>query len=1622
MKYNKFLYFSLLLQKIFILSESNTDVCPRESPLLIKNSTTDECVYEKYDETKHEISNKIIQTQWLNKINILGVFSTWYIGTDLSSTNDLIIQSFVYDHDIIYPTRYFYGIKANGRSLFYIQEENKFTNQIAINSTTTYKKFESVFIRIKLVNDDKKDYYLSSCFNNYTIELIDFYNNKVIGVPQDNLFGDALCISLIYTILELKREEKTYMFCFISDNKTGFYLYFQKFKFKNVDLAQENSYEKISFSQFTDEFKVHTSTTISCIEIIKYNIIQCFYMNTSNYLTVGLFGEEMLDFIYSEIIDNTTISASETEKVDIYYQSIHLKNEISIFGYILDKNNHECIYIQIKEIIYNKYYSKYEIEDYLIKYKKIEVKLEGKIYFDTFYYLSDLKKLNDNKFSLISTSQNQNPYQLYIIIFEFYNFHDTNLFIRYYNVPVIFYNFYIYRYIKSINFNGFLGLVYTITILKTDHRYQHFSIFNYINGTDSDLISLEENIILNLSDYINYNSLENNIFGLDLYGIKIINLPKTKDIGIYYFSKLKNNIIFENDILSPDDEIYFVYDYEVLEADHKIYTIEMAGVGYEKDYSGSLDYIIHTEILGNSSPESFYKQKIFIGRTTFYNFTLTNIISGINDNTCEDNCKVCYNGVCIKCLDNYKLIEDSNYNYCLTGTEEGFYYNEDYGIYKKCHEYCKSCLEGPIYQEDSLEIGDTNCNKCIDNYYKIENTNNCINKNNIPETYYFDTNKNLICKCFENCKTCNQNQTNSSYYSCLSCDENSILYEKSANCLNCKLKGKYANHYENECIDFIPEGYFLEDEENKAIAKCYFSCKNCSEKGDSNDHKCIACGEDYLYQNKNGKKCLKNCSEEYKYTDLDTKRCYNDCIDNIISERIYNYKNICASLEQKPDNYEVINNAFVRICNNLTDYYFNNECYEVCPENTKINESEIDKRLCICKNLYYLDINSSQICIIGNNCPNEYPYLYKSECLSFCPNGTYISQNENNIKKCVDEKIEFDFSKMLNEIGKLNLYNNIVINDNPNTTINIYINGVYIDDIINIYSNLTFINLDECGNEIKRFYHLDSNENLYIVTYENLNDIENRVTNQFTFEIYLKNGTELEYLSVCKNLSISVSSAISKLDKVNYETAQIFYSQGYNIYNLSSEFYKDKCSPAHINGNDIILKDREEDFFPYNVSFCSNGCDLNNVEIETKRVSCSCNISYYEQENYIEYKYTKLTANDNFFIYLIDNLNYKIFECYKIIFKTPFLKIVKNLGFLFGVGIMLFFIVCYFIFLFYVLPKIRIQIYRLLPTKKKLIDKLKGEKRKNLIYTKRQENITKDNSKSKTNIKFKKETKKNTILSLRKNSQKKTTKMKSNTSKLNAPFRRKSEYLSEDKILCHKTENIDQIKKREDLEINCLPYSLALQLDKRNIFSMFINFIKMKIDIISIFLYPEEFSYKSISLSIYLLDFLYSFFLNAFLYTDDIISEKYHNNGRLSFYTTIFLSLISNVVSFIIIYYIKKIVSYNEFLSLMVKDIKRINEFILTFKKMYLLLKIKVITFFIISFLSSIFITFYLFVFCQLYERSQGSLIINYLMGLIESFAYSVGISLIICILRLIGIRFKIIYLYRTSVYIDNKF
>ena len=340
MKFDFIIWLLFIIHKYLILSEetNNNFVCPRSTPLLILNSENNECVYEPYNKSIHKISNETIKIQWINKINELGVVKSLYMTSEISSKGDLIIESLLYDDEIPFEERYYFGIKSNGRALFFDKGNDKYINQISLKSTSNIVKFESIMIRIKLTNNDDKDYYLSSCFEGYTIDIIDFYNNQVIGISQLELFNYTSWSTKYYSILELKNENKTYMFCFIGIKNNTNYISLQKFQFHKANLSEENSYTKIASSPQNEEFHIYSSYTLTCFEISKFNLIQCFYLNTNGNYTVGLFKEDSLAFVYSEVVDEAPqFNSSNINPVDIFYRSINIKNEISILAYMINK-------------------------------------------------------------------------------------------------------------------------------------------------------------------------------------------------------------------------------------------------------------------------------------------------------------------------------------------------------------------------------------------------------------------------------------------------------------------------------------------------------------------------------------------------------------------------------------------------------------------------------------------------------------------------------------------------------------------------------------------------------------------------------------------------------------------------------------------------------------------------------------------------------------------------------------------------------------------------------------------------------------------------------------------------------------------------------------------------------------------------------------------------------------------------------------------------------------------------------------------------------------------------------------------------------------------------------------
>ena len=160
---------------------------------------------------------------------------------------------------------------------------------------------------------------------------------------------------------------------------------------------------------------------------------------------------------------------------------------------------------------------------------------------------------------------------------------------------------------------------------------------------------------------------------------------------------------------------------------------------------------------------------------------------------------------------------------------------------------------------------------------------------------------------------------------------------------------------------------------------------------------------------------------------------------------------------------------------------------------------------------------------------------------------------------------------------------------------------------------------EDCEYQIKSHYNLTNDTELFILGIDSPNKDAKSPINVYNYGVYLKDGTYLDHNEICKESKIIISSPITAPDLIKFEDALYFSDMGYDIYDENNKFYNDQCSSASINGNDIILSDRKKDFFPSDVSLCNDSCTYNQIDYNSKRFSCECDLSYnFSQKKYFE--------------------------------------------------------------------------------------------------------------------------------------------------------------------------------------------------------------------------------------------------------------------------------------------------------------------------------------------------------------------------------------------------------------------
>ena len=692
--------------------------------------------------------------------------------------------------------------------------------------------------------------------------------------------------------------------------------------------------------------------------------------------------------------------------------------------------------------------------------------------------------------------------------------------------------------------------------------------------------------------------------------------------------------------------------------------------------------------------------------------------------------------------------------------------------------------------------------------------------------------------------------------------------------------------------------------------------------------------------------------------------------------------------------------------------------------NCTFESNEID--LCVSCNInesYYPKYNDNSNKNSFINCYNgsiENYYLNDKNgiympCYSLCKTCHWQGdENQNNCTECYD-------NYALSEDGNCQ---EISMNRNIDYYIKQFLHSINISNYssyyyeINLkendteaknkYSDFTFIDFPpNSKNSLINNYNLDINNNkvyILIIEYPS-NDLKSAVKN-FDYKIFLDNGTIID---INEDIYTNIYSPLTDLFIAHYNYSIYFAKQGYDIYNKSGNFYNDKCSPAYLFNNEITLSDRKKDVYPNDVILCKDNCEYKAFNIEEKRIICDCNLNpknNYTKKNDSFIKEEK-EEKGNFFNYFLDYINYKILKCYYLLSSFENLK--NTLAFYSVFVVISLIILLNSIFWLYGISKIRKIMSKHFPTSEKVYNDYIREIRKNkknsrLLVPPKKQNKKKSGRYSRNQI----------IDYKRKSARSLTCKhldlidSSKNNLELNTNL----------KIQKSRTIKIDE-KIKENIQFNELPYSQAIKKDKRTIFTMFISVLIEKLE--SVNLICGEHKIVIILIYQYILSLLIDLFLNSFLYTDDVVSNKYHNNGNLDFIVSLTLSLLSNIINSIICNFLNFSKGVEERLE-QIMEIKKEFNYLYAVDKFIKILNIKIMLYFLIEIFVACFSFYYIIIFCIIYNNSQLSLLTNYLMSLVESLILTIIVCIFIAVTRKIGINYLNKKIYNTSKYINDIF
>ena len=1446
--------------------------------------------------------------------------------------------------------RLFYGLKANGKYYFNDESQNKVpTKEITLEyGSNDVKRYEAKNIFVSI---DDKEYLFSIAVDVSVVELFDLNGggsiSYKINLPEN--FIETKIYSYVFSLLEMDTDPKQYLISYYYAND---YL-LKKFQFSKFGLVKSNS-----------DYTLTTSPNSYTANDYNNRIVSCFIMGSEIVVFLVGYNYKYLLFIYG--FDLKANNIGNTPEIDSF---TNYNNGVGAFSKAYHLENRDAIFI---------YFSSPSSSDLKLKTgtistdnKSFTTKISKNINEYSFNFnvlLNDFVKIDSKRFVYMGLPSDDYK-SIYIILFDLFNdYKSVNM--RIYQEKFD-NNHQIDQELAADVYNG--HLIFTSTCIKDSSQYSILMIFGYANKTDNELDisgffmddnpNDQNNLVQKLLENV---QIENNIFKYSLVTseIKLVSIPN--EILFYNKNGASENLISNGGYLKEE---YTFKQNQNIEKTDGYYYLDYQPILEEPSYSNYNDGTITSILDSNTDYQNNYQQKRYYGRTITVKFKL-------------------------------------------------------------CHQYCEKCKKYGLSNNNQL------CLSCLQDYRYFNDKE--FNSNCVPNGYFYDDSSNTLSQCTEE---------NSKFYINLT-DHRRICFKKS---LSCPDEYPFLNETNNECLN-----YTLPSTITTTIPKIPTTIITTLPKEPTTNPEIPTTIITTLP--KEPTTIITTLPEEpTTITKIPT---------TILTTIPKIPTTIATTLPKEPTTIPKIPTTIITTIPQIPTILPKMETtiqkmVTILPKIPTTIPTTIITTMPTTETIYPFICTYNEFlndkCSFKNKSNTDIYNLIKKEIIpSYPPNG------ESIVIPGIDNYV-FQVTNNINELSTIN------------------------GSLINGY-NLSMIDLAKCEDALRESNGIDNDIPLNFLKFERLSNLS--IEKNIQYEIYALNSSEKLNLSVCKDIPVDIYIPIelSADTKIKYEDLK---SQGYDLFNKSSSFYTDICTPYNSpNGTDVSLSTRNSEFYNSTETSCQENCNYGDYSSATSFLKCVCSVVEDDIETVQPEKFTGMTFLTSFYD-VLKNSNYEVVKCYGLVLRL--INFIVNIGSIITMVLFLFYLIFLIMYIFTGISKFKVEI-------SKLLDKNENENEVNdkniennsYLNTKNFENqnknndlnviIRKNNKKSKNHLINNKKKEKNVIQKKNKSNKnllfnsnnklqsdnkniiiknnnknsfppRKSLKRKEINNKINIikndisigknskesnimlnrhkslmtnkllfekprHNNRPKSIIIKGKNTIHPTTKIhnnnnnnnleNEIKsdyKYSNMELNEMEYLEAVENDKRSFCQMYWSILSREHLIIFTFFMRNDYNILSVKLSRFFFFVCTDMAMNVFFFTDESMHKIYKSYGKWDILQNIpqiiYSLLVSQAIQVFICYLTLTDKQFYLIKRLKFKGEKNINPIF----KILKCIKIKLIIFYVVTFILFLAYWYIITSFCTVYKNTQIIFIKDSLTSFLSGILYPFVLYIFPALLRIISLK-----------------